>query len=71
MCETEFSIVRFAGDKDKAAKVYEGVKALSADDVAECIHWVAALPDHININILEVMPVQQAFNVFNVHRETK
>ena len=71
MCETEFSIVRFAGDKEKAAKVYEGVKPLSADDVAECIHWVAALPDHININILEVMPVQQAFNVFNVHRDTK
>jgi NADP-dependent 3-hydroxy acid dehydrogenase YdfG len=71
MCETEFSMVRFAGDAAKAAKIYEGMKPLSADDVAECIHWVAALPDHININILEVMPVQQAFNGFNVHRETK
>lgn len=71
MCETEFSLVRFGGDAARAAKIYEGVKPLSADDVAECIHWVAALPDHVNINILEVMPVQQAFNAFNVHRETK
>ena len=71
MCETEFSLVRFSGDASRAAKIYEGMKPLSADDVAQCIHWVAALPDHININILEVMPVQQAFNAFNVHRETR
>ncbi|HEY1722464.1 MAG TPA: SDR family oxidoreductase [Magnetospirillaceae bacterium] len=71
MCETEFSLVRFQGDAAKAAKVYEGMKPLSADDVAECIHWVASLPEHVNINILEVMPVQQAFNAFNVHRDTK
>jgi 3-hydroxy acid dehydrogenase/malonic semialdehyde reductase len=71
MCETEFSLVRFSGDASKASKVYEGMKPLSADDVANCIHWVASLPDHVNINILEVMPVQQAFNGFNVHRETK
>jgi 3-hydroxy acid dehydrogenase/malonic semialdehyde reductase len=71
MCETEFSTVRFGGDAAKAAKVYEGMKPLSAGDVAECIHWVAALPEHVNINILEVMPVQQAFNGFNVNREAK
>ncbi len=71
MCETEFSLVRFSGDATKASKVYEGMKPLSADDVANCIHWVASLPDHVNINILEVMPVQQAFNGFSVHRETK
>ncbi len=71
MCETEFSLVRFSGDAARAAKIYEGMKPLSADDVAECIHWVASLPDHVNINILEVMPVQQAFNAFNVHREAK
>jgi len=69
MCETEFSLVRFGGDQARAAKIYEGVKPLSADDVAECIHWAAALPEHVNINIIEVMPVQQAFNAFNVHRE--
>jgi 3-hydroxy acid dehydrogenase/malonic semialdehyde reductase len=44
------------------------VKALSADDVAETIYWSATLPSHMNINVLEVMPVQQAFNGFNVHR---
>ncbi len=71
MCETEFSMVRFNGDAAKASKVYEGMKPLSADDIAECIYWTAALPDHININILEVMPVQQAFNAFNVNRDGK
>jgi len=69
MCAgTEFSNVRFKGDDDKAEKVYTGVQALSADDVAEAIYWSATLPSHMNINVLEVMPVQQAFNAFNVHR---
>lgn len=69
MCETEFSVVRFKGDTDKAHGVYEGLTPLSADDIAECIHWVAALPAHVNINILEVMPVDQAFSNFTVHRD--
>ena len=69
MCAgTEFSNVRFKGDDDKASKVYDGVKALSADDVAEAIYWSATLPSHMNINVLELMPVQQAFNPFNIHR---
>ena len=69
MCAgTEFSNVRFKGDDEKAEKVYTGVQALSADDVAETIYWSATLPSHMNINVLEVMPVQQAFNAFNVHR---
>jgi 3-hydroxy acid dehydrogenase / malonic semialdehyde reductase len=69
MCAgTEFSNVRFKGDDEKAEKVYTGVHALSADDVAETIYWSATLPSHMNINVLEVMPVQQAFNAFNVHR---
>ncbi|MBU3556913.1 SDR family oxidoreductase [Polynucleobacter sp. Ross1-W9] len=69
MCAgTEFSNVRFKGDDEKAGKVYTGVQALSADDVAETIYWSATLPSHMNINVLEVMPVQQAFNAFNVHR---
>ena len=69
MCAgTEFSNIRFKGDDEKAGKVYDGVKALSADDVAETIYWSATLPSHMNINVLEVMPVQQASNAFNVHR---
>ena len=65
---TEFSNVRFKGDDSKVGKVYTGVKALSADDVAETIYWSATLPSHVNINVLEVMPVQQATNAFNIHR---
>jgi 3-hydroxy acid dehydrogenase/malonic semialdehyde reductase len=69
MCSgTEFSNVRFKGDDAKASQVYIGVTALSADDVAEAIYWSATLPSHMNINVLELMPVQQAFNPFNVHR---
>jgi len=69
MCAgTEFSNVRFKGDDAKAEKVYTGVQALSADDVAETIYWSATLPSHMNINVLEVMPIQQSFNAFNVHR---
>ena len=69
MCSgTEFSNVRFKGDDDKAGKVYSGVTALSADDVAEAIFWSANLPSHMNINVVELMPVQQAFNAFNIHR---
>jgi 3-hydroxy acid dehydrogenase/malonic semialdehyde reductase len=69
MCSgTEFSNVRFKGDDDKAGKVYAGVQALSADDVAEAIYWSANLPSHMNINLVELMPVQQAFNPFNIHR---
>jgi 3-hydroxy acid dehydrogenase/malonic semialdehyde reductase len=69
MCAgTEFSNVRFKGDDEKAEKVYTGVQAMSADDVAETIYWSATLPSHMNINVLEVMPIQQSFNAFNVHR---
>ena len=69
LCQTEFSLVRFRGDAARAAKPYENTKYLTAEDVAECIHWAAALPDHININVLEVMPVTQAFGPLNIHRE--
>lgn len=65
---TEFSNVRFKGDDEKAGKVYSGVKTLSADDIAEAIFWAATLPSHMNINLLELMPVQQAFSPFNIHR---
>jgi 3-hydroxy acid dehydrogenase/malonic semialdehyde reductase len=49
--------------------VYAGMKPLSANDVAEIIHWVTALPPHININQLEVMPTAQSWSPFTVHRE--
>jgi 3-hydroxy acid dehydrogenase/malonic semialdehyde reductase len=69
MCETEFSMVRFNGDEGRAQDVYAGMQPLSATDIAEIIYWVTALPAHININQLEVMPVAQAWGPFAVHRE--
>lgn len=68
LCETEFSIVRFRGDVERANKVYENTTPLTGDDVAECIFWTASLPANININRLEVMPVVQAFSPFTIHR---
>lgn len=70
MCETEFSLVRFAGDEDKARQVYAGMKPLTADDIAEIIYWTTSLPPHINVNQLEVMPTAQAWAPFAVHRES-
>jgi 3-hydroxy acid dehydrogenase/malonic semialdehyde reductase len=58
---TEFSQVRFKGDEKRAAAVYEGTQALTADDVADSIHWVATRPAHVNINVVQMMPVTQAF----------
>ncbi len=68
MAESEFSIVRFEGDTDKAAQVYEGMKPLIPDDIAEIIYWVASLPSHVNINSLEVMPTSQSWGPLAVHR---
>jgi NADP-dependent 3-hydroxy acid dehydrogenase YdfG len=60
MAETEFSLVRFKGDKEKADGVYKGVKALSAEDIAEVIYFCATLPEHVCINDLSITPIQQA-----------
>lgn len=69
MADTEFSLVRFAGDKEKADATYTGMKPLTGDDVAEAIYWAATLPPHVNINTLELMPTQQSFSPFQVARE--
>jgi 3-hydroxy acid dehydrogenase/malonic semialdehyde reductase len=68
MAETEFSLVRFQGDAARAAKVYDGVTPLAAEDVAEAILWAVSLPAHVNVNAIELMPVQQAFSPFAVAR---
>jgi NADP-dependent 3-hydroxy acid dehydrogenase YdfG len=60
MVETEFSLVRFGGDAERAAAVYEGVTPLTAEDVAECIRWVAARPPHVNVDQLVVLARDQA-----------
>jgi 3-hydroxy acid dehydrogenase / malonic semialdehyde reductase len=66
---TEFSTVRFRGDGAKAAKLYEGADALTPEDIAETVHWIATLPPRVNINAIELMPVTQAFGPLPVHRE--
>ena len=66
---TEFSQVRFKGDETRAAKTYENTQPLTAEDIAEAIFWVTALPERVNINAMEIMPVVQAFGNFNVHRQ--
>ena len=69
LAETEFSLVRFKGDKNKAEKVYEGTQPITAEDIAEMVYWVVNLPPHININRLEVMPVCQTWGAFAIHRD--
>ena len=69
IADTEFSVVRFKGDKDKAGKVYDGTQPLTAEDIAETVWWVTSLPPHMNINSMEVMPVCQSWAPFAIHRE--
>jgi len=65
---TEFSTVRFNGDEARARGVYAGVDALTADDVAEAVHWAASVPAHVNVNTIELMAVAQSFAPFQIHR---
>jgi 3-hydroxy acid dehydrogenase/malonic semialdehyde reductase len=65
---TEFSEVRFKGDKKKAATVYEGTQSLTADDIADAVHWVATRPAHVNVNMMQIMPVSQAYAPLAVKR---
>ncbi len=69
MADTEFSTVRFSGDETKADAVYEGMQPLTADDVADTIHWAATRPAHVNVNTIELMPVAQSFAPFQVARQ--
>jgi len=68
MAETEFTLVR-SGSQDVSDKLYAGVDPMTAEDIAETILWVATLPPHLNINTLELMPVNQSWQAFAVHRE--
>lgn len=69
IAKTEFSEVRFKGDKAKADAVYNGTEYLNADDVAKVICDVSALPSHVNINYLEVMPTTQSWAGFHFERD--
>ncbi len=66
---TEFSTVRFHGDDARAAQVYAQTEPLTAEDVADTVHWVATRPAHVNINTVSLMPTCQAFAPLAVHRQ--
>jgi serine 3-dehydrogenase len=68
MAETEFTLVRNGWDQAASDKLYGGVEPMTAEDIARTIHWVATLPPHLNINALELMPVNQDFAGFAVAR---
>ena len=56
---TEFGLVRFEGDEEKAERPYKGITPLTAEDVAECVRWAVTLPPHVNIDRIDVKPIRQ------------
>lgn len=69
IAETEFTLVRTKGDQDASDRLYRGTTALSAEDIAEQMFYIANLPDHICINRVEVMPTRQAWSAFAIDRD--
>jgi serine 3-dehydrogenase len=69
MVETEFTIVRTGGDKAASDALYANMDPMTAEDIAETIWWVATLPQHLNINAIELMPTSQSFAGFTVSRK--
>lgn len=70
LVETEFSLVRFGGDAERAKKPYLGMTPLSADDIADAIVWVVTRPAHVNIDTLVIKPLDQATATL-IHRKTE
>ncbi len=66
---TEFSIVRYHRDDDKAAQVYDGFKTMTGDDIGDILLWLIESPAHINVNRLEVMPVAQTYNGLTIAKQ--
>jgi serine 3-dehydrogenase len=69
MAETEFTLVRTDGDQQASDKLYAGANPMTAEDQADLFWWLANLPPHLNINTIELMPVNQSWAGFAVHRE--
>jgi 3-hydroxy acid dehydrogenase / malonic semialdehyde reductase len=69
LSESEFSLVRFHGDTEKANAVYRGTEPLTPPDIAEIVYWVTSVPPHVNICTVEVMPVCQSCGPLAIHRE--
>jgi serine 3-dehydrogenase len=69
MAETEFTVVRTGGDQVASDKLYAGMDPMTAEDLADLFWWLATLPPHLNINVVELMPVSQSWAGFSVARE--
>ncbi|MEZ9303009.1 SDR family NAD(P)-dependent oxidoreductase [Vibrio breoganii] len=69
IAETEFTLVRTKGDQSASDNLYQGTTPLSAEDIAEQMYYIASLPEHININRVEVMPTRQAWSPFAIERD--
>jgi len=70
MVKTDFSIVRFRGNKERAEKIYEGIKPLTAGDIADAVLYCATRPQHINIDEIIITPAAQA-SAIHIKRKTK
>ncbi|MEW2452150.1 SDR family NAD(P)-dependent oxidoreductase [Streptomyces parvulus] len=63
MARTEFALVRYEGDQDRADHLYDGVSPLSAEDIAAAVLWCLSRPPHVNVNLIEIMPTDQPFGL--------
>ncbi len=69
MVETEFSIVRSKGDLETAKKLYEGMRPLKPENVADAVFWAVMQPPHVNVSKIEIFPTDQAHGAFNIYRD--
>ncbi len=61
--------MRFKGDDERAAKIYDGTQPLTSEDIADTVYWVTTRPAHVNINSVQMMPVCQAFGPLAIKRD--
>lgn len=68
MAETEFTLVRTKGNQEASDTLYKGANPMTGEDIADTLFWIASLPPHVNINRIELMPVNQSFSPFQIYR---
>ena len=68
VARSEFNLVRYEGDEEKAEAGYAGLEVLTSEDIADSIYYCVALPDHININVIQLMPIMQAYSPWKMYR---
>jgi serine 3-dehydrogenase len=70
MAETEFTLVRTSGNQTASDNLYKGANPMTAENIADTLFWIATLPPHMNVNRIELMPVNQSFGPFQIHRDS-